>query len=245
MGHRSVLSALCLLAFAVLPRVALAQPISPQAQERWYQGFRVWVDCERRGPVLFNYTAHRDSGSLGREGGYRLDPDFDPECQSKSNRPFGTSRGVPYDVGHQVPVNHMDGSARAVVQVNYWTNLLPQTSSMNRGAWRQTEDIIECVRDQTPLELWGGAIWTNAKSNFVRSHGMQTPSAYWKVAIRTDNRDAMAWIIPNGKAPRGALNRYIKTVAEVEALTGQHFMVADRNSRPAASWQIPRGCSLR
>ena len=54
MGHRSVLSALCLLAFAVLPRVALAQPISPQAQERWYQGFRVWVDCERRGPVLFN-----------------------------------------------------------------------------------------------------------------------------------------------------------------------------------------------
>lgn len=212
-----------------------------------YQGFTVWVDCARRGPAHFHYTAHRDAGRLPRNASYERDPSVPEQCQSISNQPFGKKRGVAYDVGHQVPANHFDGSAIAIHQTNYWTNLLPQTASMNRGAWLQTEYIIECIRDEVPVEVWGGAIWAkNQRLNqFVRSHGVQTPSAFWKVAIRTDNREAMAWVIPNGKAPVKSLNRWLKSVSHVENLTGIVFNAANKATKPRQSWKRPSGCSVQ
>ena len=102
-------------------------------------------------------------------------------------------------MGHQVPANHFDGSQTAISQTNFITNILPQTSSMNQGAWKRTEDIIECLRDKVILEVWGGPIWGDnpADDFFVTTHGVTTPDAFWKVVIRTDNREAIAWIIDN------------------------------------------------
>jgi len=219
-------------------------PTRAEVLERQYNGFTVWVDCDRRGPILFHYMANRDTGRFPRESAYTKDPNVPARCQSKTTRVFGSSHGVPYDVGHQVPANHLDGSRISLHQANLWTNLLPQTASMNRGAWRQSEDIIECARDIVPLEVWGGAIWTNATNDFVDSHGIQTPSAYWKVVIRTDNRQAMAWIVPNGNAPRSSLDRWLKSVSEVETVAGRTFDAVDKNVRPEHSWPLPRGCDL-
>ena len=208
-----------------------------------YEGFTVWVDCDRRGPIRFHYIAHPDRGSLPRHGSYVLDPDVPDRCQSTSTKVLGTKRGIPYDVGHQVPANHFDHSALAIRQTNFWTNLLPQTASMNRGAWLATEYLIECIRDEVPLEVWGGAIWgPNAKKDFVRSHGIETPTAFWKVVIRTDNREAMAWVVPNGKAPPKSLNRWLKSVADVEELSGRTFHAVSKETKPAASWKRPKGC---
>jgi endonuclease G len=159
---------------------------------------------------------------------------------------FGKKRSIAFDVGHQVPANHFDGSTKAIHQANYWTNLLPQTASMNQGAWRQTEDIIECLRDRVVLQVWGGAIWTNATNEFVASHGMQTPSAFWKVVIRTDTRDAIAWIVPNKtNMGRPKLDSTIKTVAEVEELTGMFFNAVNKTVKPLKSWPKPLPCSLQ
>jgi endonuclease G len=216
-----------------------------QEREIQYDGFKVWVDCQKRGAVRFFYVAHRDSGSLARKSSYKRDPDFPDECQSKTNKEFGTKRRIPFDVGHQVPANHFDGSTKAIQQTNYWTNLLPQTASMNRGAWRQTEDIIECMRNQVVLQVWGGAIWDNATNEFVSSHGMQTPSAYWKVIIRTDSRQAIGWIVPNKtNMGRAKLNGTIVSVAEIESRTGLHFNAVNKTTKPAQSWPIPRPCDI-
>jgi endonuclease G len=217
-----------------------------QVHEIQYDGFKVWFDCARRGTVRFFYVAHRDSGSLPRGSSYTIDPDFPRECQSKTTARFGKKRSIAFDVGHQVPANHFDGSTKAIHQANYWTNLLPQTASMNQGAWRQTEDIIECLRDRVVLQVWGGAVWTNATNEFVASHGMQTPSAFWKVVIRTDTRDAIAWIVPNKtNMGRPKLDSTIKTVAEVEELTGMFFNAVNKTVKPLKSWPKPLPCSLQ
>lgn len=215
-------------------------------REVQYTGFKVWVDCDKRGPTQFFYAAHRDSGSLPRGTSYTIDEGFDRNCQSKTTRRFGTKRGIPFDVGHQVPANHFDGSTKAIKEANHWTNLLPQTASMNRGAWRQTEDIVECLRDQVILQVWGGAIWTGARNDFVRSHGMPTPSAFWKVVIRTDNKQAIAWVVPNKtNMGRNKLDRTITTVAEVEQISGRFFDAVNKTTKPAKSWPLVRGCSLK
>lgn len=212
-----------------------------------YEGFTVWVDCGMRSPVLFHYVAEADGGSLPRASGYAIDPEVPLKCQPTSTDTFQSvlERAAPrYDVGHMVPANHFDHSETAITQTNFWTNLQPQTASMNRGAWLETEFIIECLRDETAVEVWGGPIWAgNAHDDYFHaSHSVRTPSAFWKVAIRSDNREAQAWIIPNGEAPAISLDQWLVSVWQIEVLTGQGFDVADRAARPDHSWAHQAAC---
>jgi endonuclease G len=131
------------------------------------------------------------------------------------------------------------------------TNILPQAANMNRGAWYQTEKITECYRDIDELLVIGGVIWgKNAKDDyFVKSHGVKTPDAFWKVIIRGTGQDerAIAWIVPNSsKATKNQLDRYIVTIADIEKVTGETIPVADyvKAEKPSQSWQIPLGCNV-
>jgi endonuclease G len=64
-------------------------------------------------------------------------------------------------------------------------------------------------------------IWGNnpADDYFVKSHGVKTPDAYWKVVIRGrgQNEQAIAWIVPNSQeAVRKNVNQYLVTVHDIE-----------------------------
>ena len=124
-------------------------------------------------------------------------------------------------------------------------NILPQAANMNRGAWLQTEEIVECYRDIEPLVIWGGVIWgDNAEDDhFVKSHGVKTPDAFWKVIVRGDR--GIAWNIPNTPdAKRRNLDRYLVSIEEIEALSGLNFDIPEyqKSKRHSGSWSIPKGC---
>jgi endonuclease G, mitochondrial len=130
------------------------------------------------------------------------------------------------------------------------TNILLQTSQMNRGAWLLTEEIIECYRDIDELLVIGGVIWGNnpADDYFVQSHGVKTPDAFWKVVVRGTGQDerAIAWVVPNSKeATMKQLDRYLVSVDELERITGETIPVADyaKHDKPSQSWLIPHGCN--
>ncbi len=213
-----------------------------------YTGFTVWLDCKKRAAVKFRYVAQRDSGRLKRHKKYHLDPNVPKECQQKSFRGYGKGKG--YDRGHLVPANHLDHSKTAIVQSNFMTNILPQASKMNQGAWLRTEEITECYRDIDELLIIGGVIWGNNSEDdyFVKSHGVKTPDAYWKVIIRGTGQDerVLAWIVPNSQvAKRKMLDKYLVSVDEIERITGEVIPVADyaKHDKPNKSWMIPRGCN--
>jgi endonuclease G len=210
-----------------------------------YEGFTVWVDCARRGPVKFQYNAQHDGGNQARAENFRLDLNVPKECQQTSAAAYGHG----YDRGHQVPANHLDASPVAIKQSNYMTNILPQVAQMNRGAWLQTEEIVECYRDIDELLVIGGVIWGNnpADDHFVQSHGVATPDAFWKVIVRGMDADqrVIAWIVPNTtEATKKNLDRYLVTIEELERITGGSIPVADyaKHDKPTASWLIPSGC---
>lgn len=213
-----------------------------------YEGFTVWVDCSKRGAVKFRYVAKADHGNLERLHSFSIDQNVPAKCQQTSTAPY-THQGVHYDRGHLVPANHMDHSATALRQSNLVTNILPQASDMNRGAWLRTEEIIECSRDQENLLVVGGVIWGNNKADdyFVKSHGVATPDAFWKV-IKTESR-VIAWIVPNTQeATRGMLDTYIVSVAELERRIRENVSEvsqAYKNIRAEKSWPIPAGCSKK
>ena len=62
---------------------------------------------------------------------------------------------------------------------------MPQQRKLNRkgGAWRKTEDLIECWREAALLEIWIGVLWGYNATNdhFVQSHGIVTPDAFVKL----------------------------------------------------------------
>ena len=211
-----------------------------------YEGFTVWLDCEKRGAMKFQYNAQHDTGNEARASNFKLDPNVPTECQQTSTKGYGQG----YDRGHQVPANHLDYSPEAIKQSNYMTNILPQTAQMNRGAWLLTEEIIECYRDIDELLVIGGVIWGNNPDDdyFVQSHGVKTPDAFWKVVVRGSGQDerAIAWIVPNSTdATKKNLDRYLVSIDELEQVTGEKIPVADyaKHEKPSHSWMIPGGCN--
>ena len=135
----------------------------------------------------------------------------------------------------------------AIRQSNYMTNVLPQAANMNRGVWLRTEQIVECFRDIYELLVIGGVVWGNNPSDdfFIRSHGLATPDAFWKVVVR-GNGDAIAWIVPNSqKTTRVRLDSYLVTVRAIEDMIGERFPVNEdsRYQKRDTSWMIPRGCN--
>ena len=210
-----------------------------------YSGFTVWLDCSKRGAVRYQYVAQRDTGSFKRYDKFSLDPKIPKECQQYSSKAYG----LKYDRGHQVPANHMDNSEVSIRQTNYMTNILPQAANMNRGAWLQTEKITECYRDITELLVIGGVIWGNNEVDdyFIKSHGVKTPDAYWKVIIRGTGQaeQAIAWIVPNSQdATAKRLDQYLVSVDDIENAIGEKIPVADyaKHDKLNASWQLPIGC---
>jgi len=211
-----------------------------------YQGFTVWLDCSHRGAVKYRYNVQHDNGNAKRYDQFFLDPNVPAECQQTSAKPYGHK----YDRGHQVPANHLDYSNDAIKATNSMPNILPQAANMNRGAWLLTEEITECYRDIDELLIIGGVIWgDNAEDDyFVKSHGVRTPDAFWKVIIRGSgqNERAIAWVIPNSQeATKKNLDKYLVTVDQIEKVTGEVIPVADyaKHEKPSQSWLIPTGCN--
>lgn len=230
-----------------------AESVSADLIRLDYEGFTVWLDCEKRGAVKFRYNAQRDTGNFKRSSKFYLDPNVPKDCQQYSGKTYKAENGAKYDAkydrGHLVPANHLDYSKTAIKSSNSMTNILPQAANMNRGAWLMTEEVTECYRDIDELLIIGGVIWGNNSDNdyFVNSHGVKTPDAFWKVIIRGvgSNERAIAWIVPNSKeATRKKLDQYTVSIEEIERVTGEVIPAADFTKYDKSNpWVIPRGCN--
>lgn len=211
-----------------------------------YPGYRLWLDCTRHASYKFQYTAARDTGDNKRANRFYLDPSVPSDCQQTSSNAYVKG----YDRGHLVPANHLDFSAESIRMSNYMTNILPQASSMNRGAWYQTELTVECYRDIDELLVIGGVIWPaeNENHRVLMEHSVEVPKAFWKVIIRGIGQDerAIAWIIPNdSRATIKRLDEYLVSVNDIERATGESIPVAQyaKHDTPSTSWLIPYGCN--
>jgi endonuclease G, mitochondrial len=207
------------------------------AEERQvdYQGFTVWLDCDKRGVSRFEYSLGEDTGNEKRLNKYTRDPNLG-ECQQLSTRSY--RKDTPdHDRGHLVAFNHMDYSVESAKDSNQMANILPQTTTLNKGAWLRTEKIIECYREFGTLEIIGGAIW-DSNPRILETHGVDIPDYFWKVIIR--GGDSIAWIMPNDDtATREALDTFIVSLLAIEKATGYGFSDdLDKSAKAGASWGL-------
>lgn len=171
-----------------------------------YPGFTLWLDCGQRGAVVARYEVGPDTGNINVRHGFRIDDEY-RDCQQTSTSTYKRpdESEDQYDRGHIVPANHLDGDQDAYRASYFMTNVVPQHHKLNRsgGAWRKTEDLIECWREEGPLEIWIGVLWGSDEANdhFIHSHGIATPDAFVKLVYRPGDADeggkAIAWLLEN------------------------------------------------
>lgn len=160
-----------------------------------------------------------DTGSENTKSrNYKLD--LDPAligCQQISDDTYVQG----YDVGHIAAIDHFDESTVKALETNFMTNLLPQASSFNRhGAWRKSERMTECYRDEAgfaPISVYAGPIYGKDTSNdlFSGTHGLnRNPDNYWKVVYSASRNEYDAWVMPNhNDAKSSKLPSYRRTLS--------------------------------
>ena len=202
-----------------------------------YQGFSLWLDCEKRAAARFEYSLGTDTGDEKRtKYNYQLDPSLG-DCQQLSTKSYWKESGKTHQRGHLVAFNHLDYSEESALDSNQMANILPQHKTMNMGAWKVTEEITECFREFGTLLVVGGAIWDD-ETRMLEVHGVDIPDYFWKVIIRDD--EAIAWIMPNDKtATAEALDTFLVGLKEVEKETGVTFDLGyDKDAKPERSWDV-------
>ena len=203
-----------------------------------YEGYTLWLDCEKRSAVRFEYTIGRDTGDEKRKyyKKYRFDSSLS-DCQQSSTKSYWKESNQTYQRGHLVSFNHLVFSPESASDANQMANILPQHKTLNQGAWKVTEEITECFREFGTLLVVGGAIWDD-ETRMLEVHGVDIPDYFWKVIIRDD--EAIAWIMPNDKtATAEALDTFLVGLKEVEKETGVTFDLGyDKDAKPERSWDV-------
>ena len=209
--------------------------------EQQYLGFKIWLDCDKRAAVKFEYQVGLDTEDVKRSDHpcCKFDQEIPLNCRQLSSRSYGKDTG--FDRGHLVPFNHMDVDVQTAIESNFMVNILPQASRMNQrgGAWYQTEQITECFREHyPPLTVIGGPIW-GSSSKKLTSHGIFVPDYFWKIIYHSN--DSIAWIIPNKQiATKDKLDGYLTSIAEIEKRTGSIINAPEqfKDQKQLTSWDV-------
>jgi endonuclease G, mitochondrial len=224
-----------------------------------YTNFTLYMDCSKKSAYMFEYKLSKDIANFKRKHSFFLDKNYSSCQQHSTNTYKNTFSDERYDRGHLVPANHMDNSELAIKESNYMTNITPQVANMNRGAWLLTEEITECYRDIADVQVIGGALWQERDTSnkkgawmylepkyyFVKTHGIITPTHFWKVLIQGNK--ATAWIIPNSsEATKKMLDKYVVSKTTLTEQLQQAKITIKYNldglSFTNSSWHIPKGC---
>lgn len=163
-----------------------------------------------------------------------------PDTERLTNSTFGSHDGVRYDVGHMVPnqVINVQFGRLAQMETFFMSNMCPQRSTLNRGAWLRMENAIRNIEDM-PGErdhVWTivGPVFGETPELITRSDGKSVPiaDAFYCITIdpfrypwdQPGNQKIACFMIPQD-APSGVdLTTYLVDLEHIQAATGLRFM---------------------
>ena len=190
------------------------------SQRITYPGHTVWFSPEWHEPmcVVYELTRQHTRGPVERQGAFETDSAV-AGCASPKDY---TRSG--YERGHMAPAADFKWSAKAMSATFKMTNVCPQTSLLNGGAWSRLEQKVRewAIRDSVLIVASGPIVGKRHRT--VGKSQVAVPEAFFKVILApcVPRPRAIAFIYPNGAATR-SLSDYVVTVDSVEHATGLDF----------------------
>ena len=177
-----------------------------------------WV-CEKytRASLVSRYDRH----------GLDFDPDPLLRLDHATDADYRDRTAYGFHIGHMAPAAAHSSTSARIADTFYYSNAIPQNSSLNSGMWANVE---ACARDSLPVN---GVAWVITGPAYAPEPGeyltyigdfLHVPTHVWKVVVMQDEGGALtSWaiIVPNEKLPQGyRYETYQRSIDQVERITG-------------------------
>lgn len=183
--------------------------------------------------VTYHLTAADLQGTASRQNDFRPDPEL-PEGQRAELSDYSRSG---FDRGHMAPAGDFKRDATSMSDTFVLSNMTPQTPNLNRIMWEHLEEQVRALV-QVHGQIWivTGALFLDADgkptqpTQFIGTNHVAVPTHLYKVILcehKDGSREMFAFVMPNQRARlSGAPKDYIRTVKDVEQMSGLDFFAA-------------------
>lgn len=168
--------------------------------------------------VAYHVTTETIGPSKSRN--WKADPDLSPEDTLEPDDYRGANAALKTDRGHQVPLASFSGTDYWAM-TNYLSNITPQKSNLNQGAWVKLENAVRnAVKNGTDLYVMTGPIYYEDIEKLPQADEEHVvPSGYWKV-VADDNGSVTAFIFDQDLPRSADYCDLVVFLRDVEAVTG-------------------------
>ena len=186
-----------------------------------HTGFTISYNKANNTPdwAAWQLTAGHCDGPVERSRKFWADPDIP--------RPYRVEyyeyKGSGYDRGHMCPAGDMKWSEKAMHDCFYMSNMCPQTSELNSGAWNKLEmKCREWAEQEGALYIVCGPIYKSGNRETIGiEHAIRVPDEFFKavLSLRKGQEKAVAFIFRNDDSSQ-SYKTAATTVDHVEEITG-------------------------
>lgn len=172
------------------------------------------------------YRVTKDTPYPNRPRNWKTDPDI-PAGETLDDADYKlANETLKTDRGHQANLASMAGVSDWQT-LNYMSNITPQKSDLNQGAWARLEDKERTLVKQTGIDsvyVLTGTLYERYIGTLPSTTKQHTiPSGYWKIIFTnsTPTKGTFAAFIMDQDTPRAAnFCSYQVTVEEIEQRSG-------------------------
>ena len=129
-----------------------------------------------------------------------------------------------YDRGHMCPAGDNKWNKEALTQCFLMTNICPQNHELNKEDWNDLE--IQCrhwARKYGSIYVVCGPVLQGSRHKTIGKSKVTVPDAFFKVVLCLEGKPrAIGFVYPN-EPGSGHRKDYVKTIDEIEDLTGIKF----------------------
>lgn len=172
--------------------------------------------------VAWKLTAEHTDGPYDRHN-YKFHDDPDVPVPRANYHDYSYNR-LGLERGHMCPAADNKWSDKAMDECHLLSNICPQYGPLNGGEWMYLEnDCREWAKDYKCIYIVCGPIFYSKSPKTIGEDKISVPDAFFKVILRLGNNpQALGFIYPN-KSCSGGKAKYVKSVDEVEKMTGMDF----------------------
>jgi endonuclease G len=129
--------------------------------------------------------------------------------------------GSGYDRGHNLPAEDNTCSAVSMKECFYYSNMTPQTHSLNAGAWKTLETYArKQAKTYDSVLVWCGSVSLSDKA----IGRVSVPDYCWKIIFIKNQNNVEAYSFKNDKSQPKPIESYKVSVDSVQNLSGLKFI---------------------
>ena len=179
------------------------------------------------------YRVTKDTIGTTKRRIWRADPWLADDETLEPDDYDGANSALKTDRGHQAPLASFTGTADWEV-TNYLSNITPQKSDLNRGAWVKLENAVRTLaKDPTTnmVYVMTGPLFEREMPPMPGANeSHRVPSGYWKIiAIQRERHIKVASFLFDQETERRAKfcdEEFVRQVRTIESKTGLDFFPA-------------------